>query len=1009
MAPLPSSIHANGKQQRWSRSASGDREKQDSDNPAGREARQHNGNVYNTKSNHYTIQQKRSDDPLRAQALDRAFLKAAAEGQTRRLEVLHENGAEIDSVDENGMTSLHLACFHGFEDTVELLLEMGADVNSLTQYGTPLCLAALKSRRNVVEILASNRATLAAEGGLLGSALHAACVSGDAALVDRLIDLGCSPQLTRVFCQHATNEAREGRFDTKPHSCEYSHLQPLHVAAAGRRLDVVQSLLRRGVVLDARYKIWKIVQTIDATNSTVTEAKGSSRTTYPAPVAYSHREILSALLHNASNADLLLGMGLILRESYTASMHAAHNGHGEVLKLLVDAGASMDSRSHVGRTALSIAVSKGRRSCVEILVRTGANLADHDQDESGYTPLHWAVEANHLDVLKVLVDADAPLELKMLRTGVTALSLAALYNRLDCIEVLLSGGADASAREDDPTGSTPLHRAVLKDRPSIVKVLVGAGAPLEDQTLDKGRTALSLAASYARLECMQILIEGGADLTGRHCDFNGWTPLHWAVDMGLRCIVQTFISVGAGLNSVNNDGNSALLLAIRKGEAQIAQILIEGGTDLEVVDHNNDSALLLSIKKKRMDIVWTLIAAESDIDAVDQRGDTALLLAAKSGQFDLVQSLIAAGADVNQNDRDGNTPLLLAAKKGYLDIIQELFRADAAIDAKNTKGDSLLSMATGTEDTSIVKALLDAGAIFDGKNKDGDSLLLLALGNRELDLVDTLVEAGARFNAKENHTSSLLLEAASTGGVRLVASLIGGGVPVETRDQKGNTPLLLAAREGDVSVVRALVDRGANIDAKNKRRNSALMLAASANQIEVVEELIASGKNLKAFNGDSRNAKALAKRKGHEDIVRILKQAESRSKRIQPTRRQPPGRGILDRLMGPAVGEESSTRSQLHKRGACAHRQRLPESRWSSQGREQSQSRTTSKRSSQDRDSARSRTTFERSSGGRDSSQTRPFCHQFDRSKRRAVKSEICLDRIRKWAATVESVNTAVH
>ena len=74
------------------------------DSSASGSARQHNGNVYNTSTTHYTIRQGRSDETLNDQALYKAFAKAAAEGQTRRVDVLAHRGADADYDDGTGTT-----------------------------------------------------------------------------------------------------------------------------------------------------------------------------------------------------------------------------------------------------------------------------------------------------------------------------------------------------------------------------------------------------------------------------------------------------------------------------------------------------------------------------------------------------------------------------------------------------------------------------------------------------------------------------------------------------------------------------------------------------------------------------------------------------------------------------------------------------------------------------------------------------------------------------------------
>ena len=60
-------------------------------------------------------------------------------------------GADLDYFDDDGFTALHHAVLSGFEDVVDILLNAGADVNAATwDYGTPLHLAAMKARSNVI-------------------------------------------------------------------------------------------------------------------------------------------------------------------------------------------------------------------------------------------------------------------------------------------------------------------------------------------------------------------------------------------------------------------------------------------------------------------------------------------------------------------------------------------------------------------------------------------------------------------------------------------------------------------------------------------------------------------------------------------------------------------------------------------------------------------------------------------------------------------------------------------
>ena len=106
----------------------------------------------------YTMSQRRPDEKPQESGLSKSFLKAAANGQIYRVEHLHRSGATVEFKDECQMIALHHACFNGFEDTIEALIRLGADVHACSEfYGIPLCLAAIKGRDNAVGTLIDSR------------------------------------------------------------------------------------------------------------------------------------------------------------------------------------------------------------------------------------------------------------------------------------------------------------------------------------------------------------------------------------------------------------------------------------------------------------------------------------------------------------------------------------------------------------------------------------------------------------------------------------------------------------------------------------------------------------------------------------------------------------------------------------------------------------------------------------------------------------------------------------
>lgn len=153
------------------------------------QARQHVGNSYNWNTNNYSSTQQRADDVLHREGRNKAFLKAAAEGQTVRLQHLAQEPIDIDYADENGYTALHHAVLSGFEDTVVFIFHAGADVNHQSKnHGTPLCLAVLRGRQNLVKLLLQTcRAKVNLRGRWVGSPLHCAACNGSIAIATMLL------------------------------------------------------------------------------------------------------------------------------------------------------------------------------------------------------------------------------------------------------------------------------------------------------------------------------------------------------------------------------------------------------------------------------------------------------------------------------------------------------------------------------------------------------------------------------------------------------------------------------------------------------------------------------------------------------------------------------------------------------------------------------------------------------------------------------------------------------
>ena len=94
-------------------------------------------------------------------------------------------------------------------------------------------------------------------------------------------------------------------------------------------------------------------------------------------------------------------------------------------------------------------------------------------DNQGRTPLDYALMHCHTNVISLLLDRGAKLNVKA-DGGATPLHLAAQQGCLDGVKLLLAKGANVNAR--DAQGKTPLDRALEWHRDAVVQFLQQNGA-----------------------------------------------------------------------------------------------------------------------------------------------------------------------------------------------------------------------------------------------------------------------------------------------------------------------------------------------------------------------------------------------------------------------------------------------------------------------------------------------------------------------------------------------------
>ena len=196
-----------------------------------------------------------------------------------------------------------------------------------------------------------------------------------------------------------------------------------------------------------------------------------------------------------------------------------------------------------------------------------------------FADVGWLNAASaHPDALQILLDAGASNDDQEDKD--LALAGAANTGSLLSVRALLNYGADPnydlSKRQGAGRGSA-LISAASSGKPDVLREILMHKPKLELRGQD-GQTAMFAAGDYrntdadgARIECVRLLAEAGANVNAR--DDDGNTPLH---ETFLEDVAEELIKLGANVNARNDDGETPLFTTVSD---EIVKILIAHGAD----------------------------------------------------------------------------------------------------------------------------------------------------------------------------------------------------------------------------------------------------------------------------------------------------------------------------------------------------------------------------------------------------------------------------------------------
>jgi len=261
---------------------------------------------------------------------------------------------------------------------------------------------------------------------------------------------------------------------------------------------------------------------------------------------------------------------------YRTPLHAAvTKEHLNVVLLLLERGADVDSRCGHHKTALYMASSRGNAAVVQLLIDHGADVNvechdnDDDMDDVKWTPLLVASEKGRPENAKILLEHGASVNHQDTDSK-SPLHFSSRYPSDDLVRLLLDNGANLAAL--DIWGNTALHEASYHGHLAVVKFLLKYDADVNARS-NSGHTPLHDAARWGHLEVVRLLLDHGADMNARNK--YRWTVLHQAAFKGCFHTVDFLLKRGADPHARTDQGKTPFQLASERDYLQTMQLLPE--------------------------------------------------------------------------------------------------------------------------------------------------------------------------------------------------------------------------------------------------------------------------------------------------------------------------------------------------------------------------------------------------------------------------------------------------